>query len=69
MSKLAQIDARSKDSVQKTIDELIEQNPSQVVIWYQAKDTDLCGVLYSEGTDRTKAVGALFASALQMWDS
>ena len=69
--KTAKVQEISSDGRQKTnclLAKVRALKPTQVVVWYAVDSTET-GVLISEGTDRVKAVGALNAAAMDVWNS
>jgi len=65
--KLQEVTINSRKSSNRVLAQARSLKPTQVVVWY-AIDSSTTGVLISEGTDRVKAVGALTASAMDVWN-
>ena len=65
--KLSKVNGSGRRSANRTLAEARSLKPTQVVVWY-AVGSEETGVLISEGTDRVKAVGALTAAAMDMWN-
>lgn len=66
-AKLEQVNSDGCKKTNRLLAQVRSLKPTQVVVWY-AIDSSETGVLISEGTDRVKAVGALTASAMDVWN-
>lgn len=65
---LVSTQARSQESVRKTLEAVANYEPTQVVVWWTSPDEGT-GVEVSEGTERVKVVGALNAMAYELWNA
>lgn len=67
---LKEVDSYSQRNkrVNQILAEIRAEKPVEVVIWYSVADRS-CGVRSSPVMDRTKVVGALTASAIDVWNA
>lgn len=66
--KVESVQSRVRQKVGELLDEVKKQQPTEVVVWYNVPGEGV-NVVISEGTSRTKAVGALMASAFEVWEA
>lgn len=66
--KVASVSETAVQSSENILDLVKAERPLQVVVWYASEDGQT-GVMISNGTDRTKAIGALNAAAYEMWNA
>lgn len=64
--KLAHTAKQSRLKCNRVLASVRAKKPTQVVIWY-ATESGHVGVEISEGTERTKVIGALTIAAQELW--
>ena len=69
-AKLEDVNANgiATKKVNQRLAEVRSFKPTEVVIWYSIAGKE-CGVISTAVTDRTKAIGALTAAAMDIWNS
>jgi hypothetical protein len=65
--RVAHTSSQSRQHTNRALAVARKAKPIQCVIWYQ-DENGMTDVLISEGTSRVKAVGALTASAYEVWN-
>lgn len=68
MVQLASTSDDSRKQAKDTLEDVIGANPVEVVVWFRTDDGET-HVQTSVGPDRTKTVGALIGSAMDLWNS